>query len=257
MRREHRFVLTCAATTCASLVAAVVPVPAVPRALIALPLVFVLPGEAILRALDLQFTRCARAPIVVGISMAVTLLGGFVLDWLGGLTPLGWAAWLGGASVLAAATARHGGTCLRPALPTFAVRHVLMLAATCGVLVLTVLSTIRSTELFRPFPYTNFWMLPQGAAIDAYLIGIKNGEGRPETYAVRLMVDHRMAGEWQDLVLAPGQWLAFPVTVPPGMPAQAWLFRAEQPQVIYRTVTVAGNEEMGGVSATSTTDGAS
>ena len=82
------------------------------------------------------------------------------------------------------------------------------------------------------------------AGSNVYLIGIKNNEGRPESYAVQLMVDHRITGEWQDLALASGQSMTYPVMVPQGAPAQAWLYRAEQPNAIYRKVTVAGNEVM-------------
>lgn len=245
VRPEHRFPLTCIAVAGASLVAVLLPAPLILRTLIALPLVFILPGEAALRAFRLRFSRAAHVPVAVGTSMAITVLGGLLLDWLGGLTPLGWSLWLGGVSVLAAVVARRGALGPRAALPFPAVRHGIMLAATCAVLALAVLSTVRSTEAYHPFDYTDFWMLPQGSTSDAYLIGIKNGEGRPESYTVQLTVDQRLTGQWRNLVLAPGQGMTLPITVPLGEPAEAWLFRAEQPGVIYRSVTVAGKEAMG------------
>lgn len=245
MRPDHRFLLTCSAITCAAVIAAVVPVPAILRTLIAIPLVFVLPGAALLRALDLQFSPCSRVPIVVGLSMAITVLSGLALDWLGGLTPLGWAAWLGGVSILAAAVAAQGNAAgIRALPPTVRVRHGVMLAATVAVVVLTFLGTLRGTATYHPFPHTSFWMLPEEAASNVYLIGIKNNEGRTESYAVQLMVDQRITGEWQDLELASGQSVTYPVMVPQGAPAQAWLYRAEQPNAIYRKVSVAGNEVM-------------
>ena len=237
MLPKRRFLLICTAITCASLISAILPAPPILRTLIALPLVFVLPGAAILRALDLRFAPCAHAPIVVGISMAITVLSGLVLDWLGWLTPLGWAAWLGGVSILAAREAPQGrDAAVHQPIPTVTVRHGAMLAATATVLMLTVLGALRSSETYHPFPHTSFWMLPQSEDSDVYLIGIKNGEGRPESYAVQLMVDQRITGEWQDLTLAPGQSVIYPVMVPAGAPAQAWLYRAEQPNAIYRTV---------------------
>jgi hypothetical protein len=242
---DQRFLLACIATVAASLAAVLLAAPPILRILIALPLLFVLPGEAVLRALGLRFLPRARAPIVVGISMAITLLGGLLLDGLGALTPLGWTAWLGGASVLAAVVARGRVTVSATTLPTVSMRHGVMLTATCAVLVLTVQSTLRNTEAYQPFHYTNFWMLPQGAVTDVYLIGINNGEGWPETYAVRLMIDQQLSAQWQNLVLEPGQGMTLPITVPPGSSAEALLFRAEQPDIIYRRVAVASKRVMG------------
>ena len=246
MRRERRFLLACIAVTCAALIAVVLPVPVVLRTLIALPLVFVLPGAACLRALDLQFTPLAHAPIAVGISMAITVLSGLALNGLGGLTPLGWAAWLGGFTIVAAAVAaRRDAIAVRRPLPAAKIRHGAMLAGTAAMLALTVLGTLRSTAAYRPFPHTSFWMLPEEDDSNIYLIGIKNDEGRPESYAVQLLVEGRATGEWQDLTLAPGQSETYPAIVPRGAAAQAWLYRAEQPDTIYRRVTIAGNDEMG------------
>jgi hypothetical protein len=255
VRPEHRFLLACLANSCALLAALLLPAPPILRTLIALPLVFVLPGEAVLRALDLRFEPIARIPIMVGMSMALTLVGGLVLDCLDALNPPGWVGWLGASAILPAALSRRGVANVRLALPSVKFRHVLILAATCAVLVLTFLGTIRSIALYHPFRYTEFWMVPQDAATDAYAIGIKNGEGRPETYTVRLAVDQQIEGEWQNIVLAPEASLTLPITVPPGAPAQAWLFRSEQPNSAYRTVNVTSNGEIGAFTGNSTGDG--
>lgn len=255
MRPERRFLLLCSAVACASLIGAVLPVPAILRTLIALPLVFVLPGAAMLRALDLRFTPYAHAPIAVGLSMAITVLGGLALNWLGGLTSFGWTLWLGSVSILAAVAAlRNASTGGRRPLPAMRLRHGAMLAAAAAVLMLTFHSTARAITAYRPFPHTSFWMLPLAQASEVYMIGIKNDEGRPETYAVQLMVAQRITGQWQDLILASGQTVTFPVMVQPGAAAQAWLYRAEQPQAIYRRVTVAGNNDSDGASGSDAPD---
>ena len=256
MRPEPRFLLVCLANTGALVAALDLAASPILRMLIALPLIFVLPGEAALRALDLRFAPVARTPIVVGMSTAMTLAGGLVLDCFGGLTPIGWVAWLGAAAVLPAAlAARHGGAGVSLTLPIVRLRHALMLAATCAVLVLTFLSKVHSTELYHPFQYTDFWMVPQVYGADAYAIGIKNGEGRTETYTVRLIVDQRIEGEWQNIVLATEQSMTLPVSVPTGASAQAWLFRAGQPDSVYRSVNVAGKEEIGAITANDTGGG--
>jgi len=242
MRPKYRFLRLCVLITCVSLAAMVLPVPPILRALFALPLVLVLPGAALLRALNLRFAPGAHAPIVVGLSMAITVVSGLALNGLGWLNPFGWAVWLGGFSILLAEKAGpEAETGFRPLIPNVRFRHAAMLCATTAVLVLTVQSASRATAQYHPFPHTSFWMLPLAPTGDVYLIGIKNDEGQPETYAVQLMVGQRVTGQWEDLRLIPGQSLTYPVVVRKGAPAQAWLFRAAQPESIYRWVTVAGD----------------
>ena len=160
--------------------------PIVVRTVLAVPLVFVLPGAALLRAAKLRFAPLVQAPIMVGVSMATTVISGLVLDVLGGLSPVGWSAWLGGVCVLAAsAAARHGATEPRPSLPIVRVRHVIMLATACFTLALTFIGALHDVRQYHPFDYTDFWMLPQQVGSDGfYQIGIKNGEGQPERVLV-------------------------------------------------------------------------
>jgi hypothetical protein len=242
MRPEHRFAARCGMITGAALVMMLLPAPAILRMVFALPLVFVLPGLTMLRALNVRFTPTAHGPLVVGLSMAITVLSGLALNWLGGLTPFGWAAWLGGLSILLALAPQPvRDTAGRAPRPPMRTRHGAMLAAAAAVLVLTVHGTLRATAAYRPFPHTSFWMLPMAQASDVYVIGIENDEGHPENYAVQLMVDQRLTGQWQNLLLAPGQTETYLATVQPGAAAEAWLYRAERPDTIYRRVTVAGD----------------
>ena len=255
MRPEHRFLLVCLANTCALLVAVLLPAPPILRTLISLPLVFALPGEAALRALGLRIGLIPRVPMIVGMSMAITIVGGLVLDCVDGLTPIGWIAWLGASAILPAALGRRGVANVRLGFPIMKFRHACMFGATCAVLVLTFLGTIHSISLYHPFRYTDFWMVPLDQATDAYAIGIKNGEGRPEIYTVRFTVNQRIEGEWQNIVLAPEESLTLPVTIPPGAPAQAWLFRADRPDSVFRTVDVARSEELGALTRDDTGSG--
>jgi hypothetical protein len=247
MRPERRFLLVCLANTCGLLGAMVLPAPPILRTLIALPLIFVLPGEAALRALALRFEPIARIPIVVGLSMALTLSGGLILDCFGGLTPGGWVAWLGAAALVPATLARGGVAVSRLTVFDVKIRHALMVVATCAVLAVAFHGTIRGIELYHPFRYTDFWMVPLDEATNAYAIGIKNGEGKTESYTVRFTVEQRLAGEWQNIVLAPEHSLILPIAVPLGASAEARLFHTEQPDSVYRTVNVAGEEEMGAI----------
>jgi hypothetical protein len=245
VRPDYRFLLVCLANTCALLVAVLLPAPPILRTLISLPLVFALPGEAALRVLGLRIGLIPRVPMIVGMSMAMTIVGGLVLDCFNGLTPIGWIVWLGASAIVPAALSRREIATVRLAFPIVKFRHACMFAATCVVLVLTFLGTIHNIALYHPFRYTDFWMVPLDQATDAYAIGIKNGEGRTENYTVRFTVDQRIEGEWQNIVLAPEESLTLPVTVPPGAPAQAWLFRADRPDSVFRTVDVARSEKLG------------
>src|SRR5689334_5827717 len=66
------------------------------RAVAALPLVFVLPGAALLRALQIEMAAPGHYALIVGISLALCLLGGLFLAAIGLLNPSGWMLWLSG-----------------------------------------------------------------------------------------------------------------------------------------------------------------
>jgi hypothetical protein len=239
MRRDFAF-LAIGSLLVGSMIAlvALAPVPYA-RALVALPLVMVMPGAVMLNALCIDFPAPGRYVLIVGLSMATTVLGGLLLALVSWLTPLGWLLWfsvatLGGALL---ALGRSPAT-LTWRIPRIRVRHIALCAAIIGVTVLALQNAMRHHDAYLPFPYTDFWMLPAGQASNLYTIGIKNGERVDEQFTVRVMVDGAIVGVWQVGVPA-DQTVTHTVMLPAGRSAVAWLFRGTDLADIYRTVSAA------------------
>jgi hypothetical protein len=209
------------------------------RILVALPLVMVMPGAAILNTLRIDFPAPGRCALVIGLSMATTVLGGLLLALAGWLTPLGWLLWFSVATLGGGlfALGRSQAT-LTGRIPRIRVRHIALCAAIVGVTVLALQNAMRHHDAYLPFPYTDFWMLPAGQASNLYTIGIKNGERVDEQFTVRVMVDGAIVGVWQVEVPA-DQTVTHIVMLPAGHRAIAWLFRASDPAGVYRTVSAA------------------
>ena len=197
------------------------------RLILAAPLVLVLPGAALLRLFPGRMAAPGRYALMAGLSMAVCVLGGLLLNAVGALTTLGWFVLLGAIS-LAGALAPHphaaisrpwSGLALRP-------RHGVLAAATLAAMTVTLSASLRNATDFHPFAYTEFWMLPVQPGSTGYEVGIRNQERRPEVVSLRVTVDGTLVGVWRDIAVAPGETVLKRVGLPEGRKAEAMLFRA-------------------------------
>lgn len=209
------------------------------RTVMALPLVFVLPGAALLRALRVEVPAPGRYALVVGMSAALCLVGGLLLAAIGLLTPLGWMLWLGGTTLAGAGAAlRHGGAERLVWRPTFPkIRHAALAGASLAVVVATGVVTVRNREAALPFPYANFWMLPDEPGSRLYTIGVKNAERDAQRFAIRVLVDGAIVAIWAGLDVAPQETVTRTVMLPAGRKAEAWLLRGSAPAELYRQVS--------------------
>lgn len=207
------------------------------RTLVALPLVMVMPGAALLETLRIDLTAPGRCALMIGLSLAITVLGGLLLALRSWLTPCGWLLWfsvttLGGALL----ALERGSATLTWRIPRIRVRHVGLCCAVVGVVVLTLQNAIRYHDAYLPFPYTDLWMLPARQASNLYTIGIRNGERIDEQFTVRVMVDGMIIGVWQ-VTVPQNQTVTHTLMLPAGHTAVAWLFRAKDPVRVYRNVS--------------------
>ena len=88
------------------------------RAVLGIPLVFLVVGRTVVRALGVPKTRvCDAAPDLCGRGerLAACIFGGFTLHFAHGLNPTGWAAWFLAVTMLACLIAACRPT--TPALP--------------------------------------------------------------------------------------------------------------------------------------------
>lgn len=231
------------------------------RAILALPLVLVVPGYALTLALMPQPRLGAGERLVhsLGLSLALAALGGFVLNWTPwGLRPQPWAALLAlttlGSGAVAWArrspstsqpvarvpvtTAPSGDAQRsrgRPALPA-------LLLALATVVVGAAWWTARGGAAQQASAgFTQLWALPapEGDALTVRL-GVRSQEPAPVSYRLRLEVEGELIQEWPAVALAPGeQWEAVATLSPPqgaAGPVTALLYRADAPETAYRHV---------------------
>ncbi|OKO88677.1 hypothetical protein AC629_08680 [Bradyrhizobium sp. NAS80.1] len=198
------------------------------RLILAAPLVLVLPGAALLRLFPGRMAAPGRYALMAGLSMAVCVLGGLLLNAVGALTTLGWFVLLSAISLAGALVAPHpraaiprpwSGLALRP-------RHGVLVAATLAAMTVTLSASLRNATAFYPFAYTQFWMLPVRPGSTGYEVGIRNQERRPEVVTLRVTVDGTLVGVWRDIAVAPGETVLKRVGLPEGRKAEAMLFRA-------------------------------
>lgn len=215
------------------------------RTVLCAPLVFLLSGHAMVRALGFRTTSLSEhLACSIGASLAAAIAGGFVLNAFHSLTPLGWAVWfcviIVGASL--AAVARRNAADL-PALQRPAGLRLWHGAAfALAVLVATGAYSlaIRDEANERQFKYTEFWMLPSAAGDPSRLtIGVRSAESQPQRFDVEITLDGRPLAMFRSLNISPGDtWvreIAVPVSVD-RQKAEARLYRLEGNR-LYRSVS--------------------
>ena len=207
-------------------------------------LVCYLPGHAILRAVTPEQGRDLTGTVfAAGLSIAVTVACGLLLNLVGPLTPARWAMALAAVTVLASGVAcmrnRH-----RPAasglpidIPKLRAGQAVMLACS-GVLVIATLMWTRHDLLAHPeFAYTELWMLraERGGALT---IGIRNAERSSSSYDLEVMLDGGIVAARRSIVLAVGEsWIsdfALPMREDEAHTAEARLYRRGHDRAVYR-----------------------
>jgi uncharacterized membrane protein len=211
------------------------------RVLLTLPLVFVLPGYAVMAAFFPK--RLASYPdnvmFVITWSLALTSLGALLLNktpW--GLHTHTWAILLGGITLvnLAIAALRHQNTYDTNTIYRLPVHQVLLLVSALligGV----ALNVAREGAAHPPGSgFTQLWMLPTDTAT-AVDVGIHNYEDQAETY--RLIVSGTDFKIQSDFTLDKGeQWattLELPVIRDSAQKIEARLYRLNSPDDVYRS----------------------
>ncbi len=220
-----------------------------PRVVLAFLLVLILPGYALVAALFPQ--GALELPeyclLIIGFSIAVTGLGGFVLN----VTPWGlqvetWAILLCG-SILVASMA---GLARRRKYPHVAVTPLSMHINVRGALLfflaaLIVTGTLATARIQAQqhakasAQFTQLWILPANEAErDAVRLGINNMETTTNRYKLQVEARGAVIHEWPLVVLEPGNtWettLSLPTMQPELEAVEAKLYRVDQPETVYR-----------------------
>lgn len=247
MRRNDQKLLLVIAFTVAALAVAASGVSFKPVQIpLALLLVLVLPGYALQAAMlpGRGTSSVTHAVLTVGLSLTVSVLGGFVLNLTSvGLRAGSWSVFLGAVTLGASGVALwRGRSSDRPRFewsePSFGARQAVLMAL-ATVLVAAAFGIANQGAARPTSSVTELWILP-GAPPNTARIGVISEETAVVTYRLQLEAGGRTVREWPEIQLAPGQaWqteTAVPAASSSGGPVTATLYRLDQSNQPYRHV---------------------
>jgi uncharacterized membrane protein len=212
-----------------------------------------LPGYALGAALfpPGYLGRSERIMVALGLSLALSILGGLVLN----LSPLGlgetsWLALLGSVTLVASAVGilRRATRPLEEAgearlSPRLSSRQLAVLGLAALLAVTAVGVTAWGEALEPKASFTQLWLLPpQLSGGQQVTLGVRNMEQRPMSYRLDLSVNGQVVREWVPLLLHPGETWEERSTLPESanqQPVEALLYLLEEPDQVYRRVTLA------------------
>ncbi len=226
------------------------------QAVFGLCLVLFVPGYAVTAAFFPPRTLgCAeRLLFTVALSLVSTMLGSLALYWLHvALRPATWALVLAVITYYGSLVAWLRRRSIQPAVPALNLS-----LAQAGILGMAGLAVVAAVSLARvPSSaaglegYTVLWILPTDVADPPGVrIGITSVEFTPARYRLLITVDGRPMREWDGISLAPGEkWEAVvPLSAQAAGPGkiEATLYRLDNPNVVYRQVSIWQAEVTGG-----------
>jgi hypothetical protein len=219
----------------------------------ALPLVLILPGTALVLAVDPGHTRTVGAERLFWCllaSLGATVAGGLILNMTAELTQSTWLAYSSGVVVVAALTsmARHtegdGHNSrrrripVRVALPT-ALLGVATLALIAGALALSVYSSSTGNREH----FVQLWLVPSPATAGANAqraeLGVTNYEGRRVRLDISIRTPDTVVLSRKGLLLDQGQTWTYRIFRPGLVPVTATVALASAPSQILSSVKLA------------------
>jgi uncharacterized membrane protein len=214
----------------------------------AAPLVLYFPGHGVLSALRFRARSVQEwGVLAAGVSIGLAIVGGFVLDALHVLLPLGWWVWCAGfVLVMSAIAFARGQSHEEPAKPgamRFRLRHGVVLGVAAVLVGGAFVITARDDATYRQFRYTNFWMLPgKDHPSQEVTLGVTSAEAEPRTFDIEVTLSGNIVAAFRSIQLAPGETVTRQVLFPlePGQleKAEAWLINGKNRSQVYRRVSL-------------------
>lgn len=228
----------------ALLVAVTVTDNTLPRAILSVPMVLLVPGHVLLRAMKVPTTSIPEHVVyAVGASLAIGIAGGLALNIVDFLRPSGWAIWFWITTVGASLVTAMRGDDFHLSWPRPAgvklwhgIAFVLAATITTGAYALA----IRDEASQQQFKYVALWMLPPANAGTGRLaVGVRNEETKTEIFDLEITLNEQPLAVFRSLTLAPGEtWtrdIAAPVSTTT-QTAEARLYRPKDNR-LYRRVS--------------------
>jgi hypothetical protein len=180
------------------------------RLMLSLSLIFLLTGHTTLRAIKpVQITGPLEHWLfAVGAGIAICVGGGFVLNLVSLLNPVGWAIWFIAINGVAAFIAlRQPYEPIRlPSLPRIRVWQAVTFCAAVGITMSSYWLAGYIVSTIHEFKYTQFWLIPEGIP-GKLAVGIHSQECEPEEYDIEVTADKAMIAAFHSIQLEPGdEW---------------------------------------------------
>lgn len=233
----------------------------------ALPLVFIVPGYALVEALFTDFPDASGAVIreprmrtqrpfkrpdrlflSLGLSLAIVVINGFVLNMLPmGLERSSWAVSLAILTAVFSLIALYRRRRSSPSAKAAAGRlrvtfYDCILFALAGAIVISSVwySVLDAQQQQQQSTFSQFWMVPskQGNNGCAVLVGVHSFEGTTAKFEIVVTANGTEISTWPAITLAPQeQWDQF-VSIAPrntkSVYVEAKLYRSDKPGTVYR-----------------------
>ncbi|WP_420970694.1 hypothetical protein [Bradyrhizobium sp. B120] len=191
-----------------------------PRTVLGAPMALLISGHTVLRAMGIRTTSLSEhLAYSVGASLALTVVGGFVLNVLGALTPLGWAFWYLAVTTAAMRLAPSDINISTPSARLGSLRIPPWQAAAIALAMLVATGAyalaIHDQAVERQFKYTEFWMLPPAQGDPGQLVvGVRSAEAEAHQYDLEVTLDGKPFAVFRSLTIAPGDTWVRKVPVP-------------------------------------------
>ena len=186
------------------------------RLLLSLPLVFLLTGHTVLRAVKpVQTTELLEHLLfAAGASIAICVGGGFLLNTISMLNPVGWAMWFIAVNGVAALIAlpQPFEPFVLPGLPKIRVWQALSFCAAVAITAGSYVLAAHVLDGYREFQYTELWLVPEPMH-GKLVIGVRSSETEPDEYDMEVIADKTMIAAFRAIELGPGQQWVKEITV--------------------------------------------
>jgi uncharacterized membrane protein len=221
----------------------------------ALPLVLILPGSALVLAVDPGHTRTAgteRLFWCLLASLGATIAGGLILNMTAELTQVTWLAYLSGVVVVAALVSvvrqPERGVDVRNSWKQMKGARVAMPAALLGVGAIALIAgalalSVYSSSTENREHFVQLWLVPTpataGATAERAELGVTNYEGRQVRVDISIRTPDTLVLSRKGVVLNQGQTWTYRIFRPGLVPVTATVALASDPSRILSSVKLA------------------
>lgn len=222
------------------------------RIILAIPMVFVIPGYVVVCALFPRptFKLAEQALLSISGSITLAILAGFALYWTPwGLQATSLIAILTGitfvAYIVAVLRRNQQATFTIPMQPKYTSlhpMHILSIAAACFIFVGAIVIARTPVSASNVQGYSQLWVLPANQTNQSVRLGVRSEEFADVEYRVEVRIGNAIVHTWPSIELKPGQqWEAttdLPTGRTTGQDVVVQLYRLDVPDTVYRRVVL-------------------